>query len=106
MARGGVLLKLVELPIFNAVTVNPDFGCVEWPGGVDLCPDAMHQAMTGSAAEVELPSPLALRDDAEKNREGNQAGGFFKATCHAEIRPVALESELSRRNQMKADERG
>jgi hypothetical protein len=62
--------------------------------------------MTGSAAEVELPSPLALHDDAEKNREGNHAGGFFKATCHAEIRPVALESELSRRNQMKADERG
>jgi hypothetical protein len=35
---------LAELPIFNAVTVNPDFGCVEWPGGVDLCTDAMHQA--------------------------------------------------------------
>jgi hypothetical protein len=23
--------------------VNPDFGCVEWPGGVDLCPDSMHE---------------------------------------------------------------
>ena len=29
MARGGVLLKLAELPIFNDLTVNPDFGCVE-----------------------------------------------------------------------------
>jgi hypothetical protein len=84
--RGGVFLKLLDARVFNAVTVNPDFGCVEWPGGLDLCLDTMHQAMTGSAAEVELPSPLALREDTEKNREGNQAGGFFNATCHAEIR--------------------
>jgi hypothetical protein len=48
MARGGVFVKLVELPMLKAGTVNPDFGCVEWPGGVDLCQDAMHQAMTGS----------------------------------------------------------
>ena len=40
--RGGVCLKLLDACVFNAVTVNPDFGCVEWPGGVDFCPDAMH----------------------------------------------------------------
>ena len=65
--RGGVFLKLLEANTFNAVTINPDFGCVEWPGGIDLCPDTMHQAMTGSAAEVELTLPMALREDAEKN---------------------------------------
>ena len=37
------------------------------------------QAMTGSAADVERPSPLALREDAEKNRKGTQGGGFFNA---------------------------
>ena len=48
--RGGVFLKLLDARVFNAVTVNPDFGCVEWPGGIDLCPDAMRQAMfTGIA---------------------------------------------------------
>jgi hypothetical protein len=36
--------------------------------GVALCPDTMHQAMTSSAAEVELSSPLALCEDAKKNR--------------------------------------
>ena len=46
--RGGVFLKLLDVKIFNAVNVNPDFGCVEWPGGIDLCPDVMHQAMAGS----------------------------------------------------------
>lgn len=31
--RSGVFLKLLDTRVFNAVTVNPDFGCVEWPGG-------------------------------------------------------------------------
>ena len=64
--RGGVFLKLLDARVFNAVTVNPDFGCVEWPGGVDLCPDTMHQAMTGAAAEAELHSPMALREEKKK----------------------------------------
>ena len=41
--RGGVFLKLLEPQIFNAVTVNSDFGCVEWPDGIDLCPTAMRE---------------------------------------------------------------
>ena len=41
--RGGVFLKLLDPAVFNAVHINPDFGCVEWPGGVDLCPTSMHQ---------------------------------------------------------------
>ena len=52
--RGGVFLKLLDANIFNAVTVNPDFGCVEWPGGIDLCPTAMHEEMfAGEAAAKE-----------------------------------------------------
>ena len=38
--------------------------------------------------------------------DGIQIGGFFNATCLAELRLGALESDLSRRNQMKADEGG
>ena len=66
--RGGVFLKLLDAKIFNAVTVNPDFGCVEWPGGVDLCPDTMYQAITGAETEAELQSPMALHEDVEKKR--------------------------------------
>src|ERR1041384_780134 len=65
--RGGVFLRLLDAKTFDSVTINPDFGCVEWPGGIDLCPDTMHQAMTDSAAEVEQPSSLALREDSKKN---------------------------------------
>lgn len=66
--RGGVFLKLLDVAVFNAVTVNPDFGCVEWPGGIDLCPDAMHQAMTGSEAGAQLHSAPAFREDAKKRQ--------------------------------------
>ena len=45
--RGGVFLNLVDPDVFNAVAINLDFGCVEWPGGVDLCPETMHQVITG-----------------------------------------------------------
>ena len=61
--RGGVFLKLLDAKVFNAVTINPDFGCMEWPGGIDLCPDTMHQDMTGSESEAELHSFAALRED-------------------------------------------
>jgi hypothetical protein len=47
--RGGVFRKLQEPSVFNAVRVNPDFGCVEWPGGVDICPTSMHEEMLVAA---------------------------------------------------------
>jgi hypothetical protein len=61
--RGGVFLKLLDARVFDAVTVNPDFGCVEWPGGVDLCPDTMHQAMTGAETAAERHSTMVLREE-------------------------------------------
>jgi hypothetical protein len=64
--RGGVFLKLLDAKIFNAVTINPDFGCVEWPGGIDLAPDAMHRAMTGFESEVDLQTAV-LREDTKKS---------------------------------------
>jgi len=55
--RGGVFLKLLDAKIFNAVTINPDFGCVEWPGGIDLCPETMHRILSGIEAGVASPKP-------------------------------------------------
>jgi hypothetical protein len=71
--RGGVFLKLLDPSVFNAVTLNPDFGCVEWPGGLDLCPDTMHQVMTGAEAEAELEG--VLRESATNPPAENPAGG-------------------------------
>ncbi len=47
--RGGVFLKLLDPAVFASVTIDPDFGCVQWPGGVDLCPTSMHDEMAAAA---------------------------------------------------------
>ena len=65
--RGGVFLKLLNPLVFDAVMVNPDFGCVEWPGGIDLCPDAMHQEMTASKPRTELHATAVLHEQPKKN---------------------------------------
>jgi len=65
--RGGVFLKLLDPSVFNAVSINPDFGCVEWPGGVDLCPDTMYQVMSG--AEAARESYAVLREEARKGQK-------------------------------------
>jgi uncharacterized protein DUF2442 len=66
--RGGVFLKLLDARVFNAVTINPDFGCVEWPGGIDLCPNTMHHAIVGFSSEAVLHSEAALRDEPKKSQ--------------------------------------
>ena len=53
--RGGVFRRLLDPKVFRAVRVNPDFGCVEWPGGVDLCPTAMHDELRASGRALTFP---------------------------------------------------
>ena len=67
--RGGVFLKLLDVKVFNAVMVNPDFGCVEWPGGIDLCSDVMHEALAGSKSETKRPLAAAMHEDAKPARK-------------------------------------
>jgi hypothetical protein len=65
--RGGVFLKLPDPGVFNAVVINPDFGCVEWPGGVDLCPDTMYQVI--SRVELAGETHGVLREEPAKDRK-------------------------------------
>lgn len=57
--RGGVFQPLVDPAAFNTVSINEDFGCVEWPGGADLCPTSMHQEL---ATEAERHQAMAVRE--------------------------------------------
>jgi hypothetical protein len=41
---------------------------VEWPGGIDLCPDAMYQAMFSFEPDEELHSGAVLREGVERNQ--------------------------------------
>ena|SRR5579871_2148647 len=41
--KAGVFKKLREIDIFNQVYL--EYGVVTWPGGIDLAPDAMYDAI-------------------------------------------------------------
>jgi Protein of unknown function (DUF2442) len=41
--------------VFEHVTCTAE-GAVEWPGEIDLCPDALYLQMTGKRAEEIFPS--------------------------------------------------
>lgn len=39
MLWGPMFAPMRKLSAFRKVRVNPEFGCIEWPNGADLCPD-------------------------------------------------------------------
>jgi hypothetical protein len=42
LQAGGVFASIRDDPqLFQAVTLNREFGTVEWPGGIDLDPDVL-----------------------------------------------------------------
>jgi hypothetical protein len=40
---------------------------VEWPGGIDRCPDAMRQAMFSYKSDEEFHAGAVLREGVERN---------------------------------------
>jgi uncharacterized protein DUF2442 len=55
----GVFIAWEHPGVFEQVLVTAD-GAVEWPGDLDLCPDALYLQMTGRSAEDVFPT-LATR---------------------------------------------
>ena len=51
--RGGLLATLEDLGFFARVTVNREAGTIEWPNGVDFCPDVLYSRATGTP----IPEP-------------------------------------------------
>jgi len=49
-AGKGVFSKWLESGVFDMVSINTS-GAVEWPGGLDLCPDALYIRLTGKSPE-------------------------------------------------------
>ena len=48
IAPTGVFRDWADPAFFEQVRVNAESGTVEWPGGVDLCPDVLHHKLTGT----------------------------------------------------------
>jgi hypothetical protein len=51
----GVFAAWAAPGAFEKVAVTQE-GAVEWPGEIDLCPDALYLRMTGKAADDIFPS--------------------------------------------------
>jgi len=51
----GVFAVWSDPIVFNSVRVTAE-GALEWPGEIDLCPDALYLQMTGKPAQDVFPS--------------------------------------------------
>ena len=54
LAGRGVFQAWSARNVFEAVTVN-ESGAIIWPGGIDLCPDALYLRLTAKSAEEIFP---------------------------------------------------
>ncbi len=55
VGRGGVFKPLEAPEYFRQVAVDPELGTIIWPNGADICPDLLHDWVTGKA--VSPPEP-------------------------------------------------
>ena len=53
IGTGGVMGPLADREFFRQVSVDEDAGTIQWPNGVDLCPDVLYSRATG------IPIPFA-----------------------------------------------
>ena len=63
IGAGGVFAPLEDLAFFKQVRLSTEAGTIEWPNGVDLCPDVLYSRVTGIPipfAEHEESSPVKL----------------------------------------------
>jgi hypothetical protein len=51
----GVFAAWADPSVFSAVRVE-EGGGIEWPGEIDMCPDALYLRLTGKAVEDIFPS--------------------------------------------------
>jgi len=57
LAGRGVFAAWEKPGVFERVSVSSE-GAVEWPGELDLCPDALYLQMTGKKVEDIFPALL------------------------------------------------
>ena len=55
LAGRGVFAAWTDPNVFTAVRVEDGDG-IEWPGEIDMCPDALYLRLTGKAVEGIFPS--------------------------------------------------
>jgi hypothetical protein len=56
IGAGGVFAPLENADFFRQVRLSTEGGTIEWPNGVDLCPDVLYSRATG------IPIPFAEQE--------------------------------------------
>ncbi|MBL7094668.1 DUF2442 domain-containing protein [candidate division KSB1 bacterium] len=59
VGRGGVFTPLEKIDFFKRVKVDREVRTIEWPNGVDFCPDVLYSEATGQ--------PLTIHETAAVN---------------------------------------
>jgi hypothetical protein len=55
LAGHGVFRAWLDEGVFEKVKIT-EFGALEWPGELDLCPDSIYMRLTGKSPEALFPS--------------------------------------------------
>ena len=63
ITRDGVFEVWNDREFFERVRIS-EFQCLEWPGGLDLCPDSTYMRLTGKTLEEHMPSFAKWLDNA------------------------------------------
>ena len=63
LAGRGVFEPWFDGNTFEAVTIS-ESGAIDWPGEIDLCPDALYIRSTGTQAEEIFPGLMRMPADA------------------------------------------
>lgn len=45
--RNGVFSKFNDINFFKQAYINPEFGVLTWPGGIDIAPETIYSKATG-----------------------------------------------------------
>jgi hypothetical protein len=57
VGRGGIFETLSNPTVFAQVRLSDSGGTIEWPGGIDLCPDVLYSRVTGIPIPFAEPEP-------------------------------------------------
>lgn len=94
LLTGPVFAPLRDRRKFRAVKINRDFGCIEWPNGADLCPDALYHGHVSEFADK-----LSAKDRSEMTDLCRSYQHASKAKKKAIIRRLSLAMKNKNESQ-------
>jgi hypothetical protein len=55
--KGGIFSKFSDINFFRDVLINPEFGALLWPGGIDIAPETIYSKATGEPLPEWIEAP-------------------------------------------------